>query len=112
MKTTCNCKSPVLFMFDLGSRQTDRLFNNYYYSVHWLECFNCKWHSGNANRYDRKSPYTLLGKLLCKIVGHHEFELTVASDRKSIVHSCKRCGVVINNMNSYERLQKLKKLKR
>lgn len=113
MKTTCNCGNSNIYPLPRFRSVKGNLFKYYSFGVSQYICLHCGWKGDEIKTFVSGSPYTFFGKLSCKLFGHKEFELTSNNvTNYVVVSSCKRCGFIIKNINNYERLQKLKKLKK
>lgn len=105
MNLKCNCNNTKIYTIPLCRNEKGSLF----YNQSRLRCFNCGWESDIIKEFISGTPYTFSSKMKCKFRGHKNFELILTND--GIKHACKDCGFIINNIDNYNRLQKIKKIK-
>lgn len=109
MNTSCKCLKPKIYTKPICRSEFTSALVKCFYSVSKLECFNCGWQSDEIKKFDTGTPYTIFSRMRCKIKGHRGFEL-ILSDEDGIINACVDCGFIVKDINTYQRLQKVKQL--
>ena len=110
MDVKCKCKKPYIALTHSGRAEHVSMFKVYRYNIRYFECFYCEWKSDKIKEYNTGNPYSFIGKIYCKIFGHSNLEPLIVNEE--VVYGCIRCGFIINNIDTHNRLQKIKKLQK